>query len=233
MTTWNVTRPVPVDGTALRGRVGHLRLITTDGRVLRDIPLVEEWLSIPDLPGYEASTLGRIRSLDRTIVDSRGHSKTYAGKVIASIPNLKRSGYHYVSLSVEGRKICRRVPVLVMRTFVGPAAPGQVVRHRVPDVDDNRLTNLRYGSHADNARDTVEHGRNHNQNKTVCPRQHLLIDPNLRASIKKRGARGCLACSRALAYAQRHAAPGEKAVLDTVVADRYYVAIMVETAVAA
>lgn len=40
--------------------------------------------------------------------------------------------------------------------------------------------------------------------RDICPHGHTLKDPNLVPSIKIRGIRNCLACSRARAYCRYH-----------------------------
>lgn len=58
--------------------------------------------------------------------------------------------------------------------------------------------------------------------KGECPYGHALRDPNLVPSIKVRGIRNCLACSRARAYARHYELQGDI----QGVRDRYYEEIM-------
>ena len=91
-----------------------------------------------------------------------------------------------------------------MAAFVGPCPDGMEVCHNNGDATDNRLENLRYGSHSENMLDKRKHGTNHEVNKTHCPRGHALEAPNLVASPAKSGRRTCLACNRAKAYVRKY-----------------------------
>ena len=69
--------------------------------------------------------------------------------------NTKRGGYMNVFL---GRGNGRRVHRLVLEAFVGPCPEGLEACHSNGDPTDNRLENLRWGTHEDNHQDRVKHG---------------------------------------------------------------------------
>lgn len=75
---------------------------------------------------------------------------------------LKRSmdnGRARVSLSRQNKSVRRRVYVLVAEAFLGPRPPGQDVRH-LDDVSTNDvLTNLEYGTRAENIKDAERNGK--------------------------------------------------------------------------
>ena len=100
----------------------------------------ERWLPVPGYEGfYEASDLGRIRSLRRmTRCGWRG------GRVLKPFPD--SDGYLRVNLSRYG-KIAGLQPVhgLVLLAFVGPRLPFQECRHGPGGKLDNRLANLCWG----------------------------------------------------------------------------------------
>ena len=116
----------------------------------------EIWKDIPGYEGrYQASTLGRIKSLERLVP-----SKNYAtGKpFLRTVPErILRPGKHCKSghMSVVlGRGVSGKpVHQLVMLTFVGPPARGQEVLHNNGNPADNRLDNLRYGTRRENILD--------------------------------------------------------------------------------
>ena len=59
---------------------------------------MEEWRPIKDYEGlYEVSNMGRVRSLDRIIIDSKGRKHPFEGKIMKLQSD--RYGYLYVSLN--------------------------------------------------------------------------------------------------------------------------------------
>ena len=106
--------------------------------------MTEVWAPIPNWDGYEASTYGRIRSVDRTIVDSRGRSIRLRGRVLAV--GHHGIGHEHVMLSRSRERVTSQVHRLVLATHVGPCPDGMEVLHINGDPTDNRLTNLRYGT---------------------------------------------------------------------------------------
>lgn len=95
----------------------------------------EIWKPIPGYDGYEASSLGRVRSVDR--YDKRG--VLLKGRVLK--PTRDR-GYSRVNLSVKGKRFEKKVHRLVMLTFRGESL--LPVDHRDGNKDNNCLSNLEY-----------------------------------------------------------------------------------------
>lgn len=73
-------------------------------------------------------------------------------------PWLNRTGYAFVSLRLDGRKRATLVHRLVALVFKGPAR-GPEVRHIDGDPKNNHVSNLEWGTHAENMADMVRHGR--------------------------------------------------------------------------
>jgi NUMOD4 motif-containing protein/HNH endonuclease len=111
----------------------------------------EEWRPIPEyrllgVPrGYEASGLGRVRSVPRTLRDGRA-----AGGVLLE-PQRDKDGYLTVKL---GRKRVR-VNVAVQLAFAGPPE----VRHLDGNRENNRPGNLAWGSRTENEQDKRRKGK--------------------------------------------------------------------------
>lgn len=184
-----------------------------------------EWRAIPEWEGYyEASDDGQVRSIDRR-VKVRNHHRRYPGRLLKQTPDDKN--YWRVTLK-RGRSVPRKsmqVHQAVLLAFVGPPEPGQVCRHLDGNQDHNHVSNLKWGTRSENCFDTVAHGRNEKANRTHCPLDHVLAEPNLTLGSFRRGLRSCLACHRAgarLAYAKRM----DKTIDFAAVADVYYRAIM-------
>lgn len=117
----------------------------------------ETWSAIPDFEGlYEASTLGRVRSLSRTVTRHDGYTQSYRGQLLKC--DNDHFGYPTVRLSREGRKKHLHIHIIVMCTFVGPRPEGMECCHKDGDPTNNRLDNLRYDTHAENMRDREKHG---------------------------------------------------------------------------
>ena len=124
--------------------------------------MTEVWKDIPGYEGYyQASNLGKIRSLDHTTIvnckDGSVRIRPIKGKVIKPA---KRNNYGHigVSLVVEGKQKTMDVHTLIMITFVGPRPEGMVIRHLNDNPLDNRLDNLTYGTPQQNIVDAYNNG---------------------------------------------------------------------------
>ena len=121
----------------------------------------ENWRPIPGYEdAYEASDQGRVRSLDRVVmVERKGtlHLRRYKGRILQPHPD--PNGYLVVNLCVDGTTLTKRVHPLILLAFVGPRPEGMDIRHLNGIPDDNRLSNLAYGSSSENHLDKVWHGK--------------------------------------------------------------------------
>lgn len=111
----------------------------------------EIWRKIPNWPSYSASTFGRVR------LDS--YVKWKKTKIGIVIPHSSDKGYLDVQLSESnGIRKSRPVHQLILETFVGPRPLGQETRHLNDVKDDNRLSNLKWGTQKQNYEDKKKHG---------------------------------------------------------------------------
>lgn len=185
----------------------------------------EQWKPIPGWEGYyEASDMGRVRSIRRTVKTTSGQ-RTFLGQILN--PAASADLHFTVGLYRDGAGKCMRVHRLVMAAFVGPCPDGMEVCHNNGNPADNRLVNLRYDTRSENMIDASIHGTHNNTRKRHCPRGHVLVMPNLiRAPWVKRRARMCLACNRASAHIAYHKdRRGDR----DAIADSYYKDIMQES----
>ena len=112
--------------------------------------MIEQWKPIPDYEGYfEASDLGRIRSLERKCKNKHGY-RLKKGKVLK--PSVHWSKYLYVNLWKDNNPIKKLVHVLVISAFRGKKEGKETVDHINFDRQDNRLKNLEYCSLKENIR---------------------------------------------------------------------------------
>jgi len=102
----------------------------------------EEWADIPNFVGYQVSTLGRVRSLDRIVACRNGRTQNRKGKILRPAPS--QDGYPMVVLCIAGVPWTKLVHDLVASAFLGERPEGHEVHHRNTRRDDNRLSNLSY-----------------------------------------------------------------------------------------
>jgi hypothetical protein len=133
-----------------------------------------------DCPGYFADTEGNVYSQPDHPKRRRKKKrpKDFLGDVwlIKLSPGHHPNGYLQVNLTrSDGSRYTDMIHRIVMRTFVGPPPSGMEVCHEDNDKSNNRLSNLRYGTHASNQADMARHGasaRGHkNYNTILTPEQ--------------------------------------------------------------
>lgn len=122
----------------------------------------EEWRAIPHWEGfYEASSSGRIRSLDRVImrphVSGRLVPLKRRGQLMKQIP-WPGSRYLTVTLKNAGQAKTAEVQTIVCRTFHGPRPPKAHAAHTDGDPSNNRPSNLRWATASENMQDAIGHG---------------------------------------------------------------------------
>lgn len=120
---------------------------------MSDSILFEEWRVVQDFPFYDVSNFGRIRSWHKP----RG-GKREAPLLLKAQLN-KHTGYKHIVLCNGPTRRIVTMHILVLETFVGPCPEGMECRH-FPDRDrtNNRLTNLSWGTNAENHEDRQFHG---------------------------------------------------------------------------
>lgn len=124
--------------------------------------ITEIWKDIPGYEGeYQASNLGRIKSLSRKVLSKNHYTglpfyRTTAERILKPGKYCK-SGH----LSVVLRRGSQGLPVhqLIMKTFVGEPPVGKEVCHNNGNPADNRLSNLRYDTRTENIIDVYRQGK--------------------------------------------------------------------------
>lgn len=124
-----------------------------------DAGVSEIWKAVPGFEGlYEVSDLGRVRSLDRTVIrraKSGPHPKRIKGKMLVLWKH--PTGYRCVYLCKDGETFVMTVQKVVADTFLGPRPEGTEVCHWDGDKTNNRLENLRYDTRKANREDSRRH----------------------------------------------------------------------------
>lgn len=155
----------------------------------------EEWRPIPGFPDYEASSLGQIRSLPRVVMRSNGAPQTIRGRIMSQRPD-SRGLYPCVDVIVDGERHTVKVHRLVGPAFFGPLPDGLQTRHLNGNGFDNRVENLRYGTHAENMQDAIQHGTHPSvamKARTHCSKGHPYDERN--TGYTPAGVRWCRRCS--------------------------------------
>lgn len=117
----------------------------------------ERWKWVRGFIGYyRVSTKGRVRSVNRKIIRTKGGPAFIQGRLLKY--HTDRDGYRFVRLSKNNNKRSYSVHYLVLITFVGLCPKDKQCRHLNGNPGDNRLTNVKWGTVSRNARDRERHG---------------------------------------------------------------------------
>jgi len=158
--------------------------------VSRDL---ERWLPVPGWETYyEVSDLGRVRSTPRVIVMKNGTPRPVRGRILR-MHTLVPGGYVQVRFSRGAEAVGLLVHRLVLLAFVGEPPEGMECCHGDSVRDNNRLSNLRWGTKGDNMYDKWER-------RKKCPQGHTIVSPNIAPRYGPPTAGpgvSCLACKRA------------------------------------
>ena len=155
----------------------------------------EEWRDIPGWEGsYQASSHGRIRSLDRKIVYPNGKEFSRRGRVLS--PAKINSGYLHICLHRNQKQFHYLVHVLVLEAFVGPRPDGFQACHNDGNRLNNHAYNLRWDTIEANHADKIRHGTNRKKLATHCKNGHEFTAENTRIVNSKSGypIRRCAKC---------------------------------------
>jgi hypothetical protein len=110
---------------------------------------VEIWKDVPDHPGYQASSLGRIRSC----YDNSG-KMTGAWKILKQTKNER--GYMRVHLRKNKKKRFWFVHRVILLTFIGESS--KQANHKNSKRDDNRIKNIEYLTPSENNLHSYRYG---------------------------------------------------------------------------
>lgn len=107
---------------------------------------------LTDYPGYSIDRAGQVWS-------EGSNWRGYGTRQITPVEDMQ--GYLKVRLTIEGKRVNRKVHSLVASAFLPPRpSPEHQLRHLNGDKRDNRATNLAWGTAQENANDRFAHGNN-------------------------------------------------------------------------
>lgn len=131
----------------------------------------EIWKDMPGYEGlYQASNLGRIKSLDKVVFQKAKNNSTskhiYKGKILK--PILHDTGYNYVTLNCKNISVHR----LVAKTFIPNMENKPFVNH----IDGNKLNNNANNLEWCTAKENMQHAFENNliNNKTKLKKESEL-----------------------------------------------------------
>jgi hypothetical protein len=125
--------------------------------------IAEEWRPVQGAEGrYEISSLGRVKSLSRTVFCGIRHGKPAFRAVPEKILkiSLDKDGYHQVLIANKEGDPFKTIKVhkLVAQAFLGEKPNGMWVLHGSKGNADNSVDNLYYGTPLQNAQDRWRDG---------------------------------------------------------------------------
>jgi hypothetical protein len=125
---------------------------------MSDVQSTEEvWKDCPGHPGYQVSSLGRVRSFR---VPRSTNKTSQLPRVLAQLAlGSKGNKYPAVTLGrLSGRCPAYRIHNLVLLAFVGPRPSGMEACHGDGNPWNNALSNLRWDTRTANVADAKRHG---------------------------------------------------------------------------
>lgn len=114
----------------------------------------EIWKPVVGYEGfYECSNMGRIRSLDRTIITKTGLCRKMKGKLITIITD--NNGYGKVILSKNGVQKINLVHRIVAQAFILNPYSKPEIDHINTNRSDNKVSNLKWVTRKENVNNPI------------------------------------------------------------------------------
>ena len=117
---------------------------------------MEKWKDVKRFKGYyQVSDHGNVKSVYR-VIKGRHNISRIMSRILK--PSVYRGGYGIVHLSKYCKVSHYSVHRLVLETFVGPCPKGLEACHNDGNPRNNHLSNLRFDTRSNNAKQRIEHG---------------------------------------------------------------------------
>lgn len=119
---------------------------------------IESWKDIEGYEGfYQVSNKGRVKSLPREVLDTRGFVRKLKGRILSLCPD--SHGYIVVILQKNGDKKSTKVHQLVAKAFIPRSDGKDCVNHIDHCRENNDAMNLEWCTHQENTAHMLLHKR--------------------------------------------------------------------------
>lgn len=109
----------------------------------------EIWKPVVGYEGiYEVSSLGRVKSCERTIIRSNGREINFPDKIMK--PSINHKGYLIIDLRKNGKRSGGFVHRLVGKAFIDNPLNKEQINHKNGNKTDNRVQNLEWVTNQEN-----------------------------------------------------------------------------------
>jgi|694.fasta_scaffold00162_76 hypothetical protein len=110
---------------------------------------VEEWKDVPDYEGYyQISNLGRVKSLEKTLIIS---GKKCIYKVLIKKPHISKRGYWEVGFCKNALEITKKIHRLIAISFINNPKNNPQVNHIDGNKLNNKISNLEWVNNRENS----------------------------------------------------------------------------------
>ena len=118
---------------------------------------IETWKDIENYEGYyQVSNLGRIKRLERKMIDNRNRIFINKGGILKL--KVGNSGYKYVNLSKNGKVKSKTVHRLVGLAFLENKNNKRCINHKDGIKTNNNISNLEWVTYKENSIHALENG---------------------------------------------------------------------------
>lgn len=119
--------------------------------------MCEVWKDIPGYEGfYQVSNIGRVKSLDRVVIDRNGRHMKYKGVLLT--PQYNEFGYQKIMLMMSRKGRTFKIHQLVAMTFIENKENHPCVNHKDGNKENNSVDNLEWCTFGENNKHAYEIG---------------------------------------------------------------------------
>jgi hypothetical protein len=101
---------------------------------------------------YEVSNLGKVRSLDRLVIDTMGRKRKWKGSILKQKVNPR--GYLVIDFCKSGKNKTVSVHRVIARSFLRDFDENKTIDHIDRVRTNNHISNLRMATHSENIANT-------------------------------------------------------------------------------